>query len=185
MTTSDVILALDLSLSNAGMVAVPVSWNGDWGRVAKAHVGESVPNGSPEARHIGRLHRIAYDVLAFAERHHCSIAVCEGYAFGAKWARERLGEVGGVVKFILATRGIIVEEPFAPKAARKLMLGGEPSGDPKKAARAFLESRGLPLGWTEDEVDAMVIANAKLRAMGACAFETPVVAKKKSRRKAA
>lgn len=180
-------MALDLSLSAAGMVAVPVDWNGDFSRIQKATTGETVPLGSLEVRHLGRLHRISSEIVAFCERHHCTHAVCEGYSYGSKFGRERLGEIGGVVKLALLTRaGVEFEEPVPPKAGRKLLLGAEPKGNPKAVVRKFFVSRGLPSGWTEDELDALVTANFWIRRHGHPGFETPVVqVAKKTRRRAA
>ncbi len=174
-----VVLGLDLSLSSAGMVAVPASWDGDWDRVARLSVGEVVPNGAPESRRIGRLHRISSEILAFAERNRCTVAAIEGYAFGAKFSREVLGELTGAVKLALATRGgLVIEDVVPAPSARKVMLGKNPARDPKPVVRAFLEDRGLPVGWTDDEVDAFVIANWKLADLGVSAFVARAAKKK-------
>jgi hypothetical protein len=182
-----VVLGLDLSLSAAGMVALPSTWDGDWSRVARHWVGESVPKDAPESRRIGRLHRISSEILAFASRHGCTTAAVEGYAFGAKFERERLGEITGAVKLALATRGgLVIEDVVQPMTARKLMLGKNPPRDPKAVVRAFLLDRGMPREWTEDEVDAFVVANWKLALAGGPAFRMPApVEAKRTRRRAA
>jgi len=182
---SDVVLALDISLAACAMVAIPEDWAGDWSRIGRMTIGDSLPKGASEEFRIGRLHRITVDVVAFAHRHRCSVAVAEGYAFGAKFERERLGEIAGAVKLQLALQaGLVVERLIAPMTARKLMLGENPKENPKRVVRDHLRARGMPLVWTEGEVDAFCVGNVKLVELGASAFVTPVP-EKKSRRRAA
>jgi len=182
-----VVLALDISLSACAMVAVPAAWNADWSRVARLTTGDPVEKGASEQLRIGRLHRITTDVLAFAQRHGCTVALAEGYAFGAKFERERIGEVSGAIKLALATRaGLVVERLVPTKTARKLMLGKNPpkGTNPKRVVRRFLLDRGMPAVWREGEVDAFVVANVKLVEIKAAAFATPEPVKER-RRKAA
>jgi hypothetical protein len=54
-----VVLGLDLSLTGAGMAAVPVDWNGDWTRIAHATVGHPLRRDASEADRVGRHHALA------------------------------------------------------------------------------------------------------------------------------
>lgn len=179
-------LGCDLSLRAAAFVAVPTDWNGDFSRVARHHVGHSLPKDVPEMRRIGRLHQIAAETVAFAERHGARSAVIEHYAFGAKFERERLGEIGGAVKLALvAQAGIDAVETVASGTARKLLLGKVPKEDPKAHVREFLRAHGMPPVWSDDEMDAFVVLNWWMHRAGRFAFSTEAVETKRSRRKAA
>lgn len=186
MTDSAVILGLDISLAACGLVAVPAAWGGDWSRVGYLEVGDHLPKGASEEFRIGRLHRITSQVVAFAQRNRCTVALCEGYAFGARFERERLGEIAGAIKLGLAMQcGLVVERLVAPMTARKLLLGANPKDNPKRVVRDHLRERGMPLVWTEGVVDAFVIANVKLHELGAPAFSAPAPVVTKKGRKAA
>lgn len=167
----DVVLGCDLSLSAAGFVAVPPDWSGEWERIARHHVGHSLPRDVVEMRRVGRLHQITAEAVAFSERHGCRVACFEHYAFGAQFERERLGEIGGAVKLALVSRaGILDVETVASNTARKLLLGKVPKKDPKAHVREALLALGMPRVWTDDEVDALVAANWLRHQRGAFAF---------------
>lgn len=154
------VMGLDLSLSAAGFVAVPSDWGGDWTRIARHHVGHSLPRDATELRRVGRLHQITSEGIMFAKRHGCSAAVFEHYAFGTKFERERLGEVGGAMKLgLVAQAGIVDFESKSAGTARKLLMGKCPTKDAKAHVREFLLGHGMPRVWTDDEMDAFVVAN--------------------------
>ncbi len=156
----DTVLGCDLSLSAAGFVAVPPDWSGDWSRIARHHVGHSLPRDVAEMRRVGRLHQITSEAVAFSERHGCRVACFEHYAFGQQFERERLGEIGGAVKLALVSRaGVLDVETVASNTARKLVLGKLPRKDVKAHVREAMLQLGMPHAWTDDEMDALVAAN--------------------------
>lgn len=178
-------LGLDLSLSAAGLVAVPWDWGGDWSRVARHHVGHSLPRDATELRRVGRLHQITSETIMFAKRHACSVACFEHYAFGARFERERLGELGGAVKLGLVSQaGMALFESVPSSTARKLLLGRVPKSDPKAHVREHLLRAGMPRVWTDDEMDAFVAANWYLAGAGAYALVAPQTETKKRNRAA-
>lgn len=178
------VLGCDMSLKAAGFVAVPPDWNGDWTRIARHHVGHRLPKRTPEMRMVGRLHQITAEGIAFAQRHRCRVAVFEHYAFGAKFSRERLGEITGAMKLALvAQAGVLEVERVASKSARKVILGKLPEDDSKAHVREFLLERGMPRVWTDDEMDAFVAANCWIYKAGGYAIAT--LPPKKQRRRAA
>lgn len=180
-------LGLDLSLSAAGAVAIPFDWGGDFSRVARHHVGHSLPKTADETRRIGRLHQSSSEILSFAERHRCSTAIIEEYAFAARFSHAHaLGELGGAVKLALLTRaGIIVETVHAAKA-RKLLLGKVPRSDVKSHVREKLIEFGMPRVWTDDEMDALVVGQWLVARGGGFAYTTPEpIEEKRTRRRAA
>jgi Holliday junction resolvasome RuvABC endonuclease subunit len=170
----DVVLGLDLSLTAAGMVAVPKDWGGNWERVARHHVGHALPKDATETRRIGRLHQISSEVLAFAARHKCTSAIIEQYAFAARQSHAHaLGEIGGSVKLALVTRAGLLVDAVHSASARKLVLGKVPKKDVKAHTRVALTRMGMPTNWTDDEADAFVVANWALSALGGHALVVP------------
>lgn len=154
------ILGLDLSLRGAGLVAVPPDWSGDWSRIARTTVGHPLKRDALECDRIGRLVRISAEVVTFAEAHRCTSAVIEGYAFTSRNAHSHsLGELGGVVKVLLAERCWIPIHVVPPASARKILLGKLPRKDVKIHMRTALTRMGMPVAWTNDEADAFVVAN--------------------------
>lgn len=177
---STVIGALDLSLRGAGMVALPLDWQGDWTRIERATVGHQLPRDAREADRIGRLVRISGEVVAFVERHHCTVGAIEQYAFAALHSHAHaLGELGGVVKVLLSTRVGIAVEPVQAASARKLILGKLPRADVKIHTRIALSRMGMPRDWTDDEADAFVIGNWVASALGGFALIAPPVETKR------
>lgn len=167
----EMVLGLDLSLRGAGLVAVPTDWDGRWERVRRATVGHALKRDASEADRIGRLVRLSAEVVSFAERHACTHAVVEQYAFSSRHAQSHsLGELGGVVKVLLTERCRIPVEVVPPASARKLVLGKLPRKDVKIATRAALTRMGMPTDWTADEADALVVANWKLSELGGYAL---------------
>jgi Holliday junction resolvasome RuvABC endonuclease subunit len=169
-----VVLGLDLSLRGAGLAAVPTRWDGDWSRIARATVGHPLRKDASEADRIGRLVRLSGEVVAFAERHGCTSAIVEQYAFSSRHAHAHaLGELGGVVRVLLTTRVRIPLDVVAPARARKLILGKLPRKDVKAATRAALTAMGMPAEWTADEADAFVLCNHALAEAGGYALVVP------------
>lgn len=183
-----VILGLDLSLTGAGMVALPLDWQGDWGRVAHGLVGEKLPKDASESRRIGRLKLVTEAIIDFAQWHHCTTAIVEQYAFTSVHSHAHaLGELGGVVKHQLSERLGLIVEAVPPASARKLILGKLPREKVKDAVIVALTKMGMPLEWNADEADAFVCTNWAASALGAFALvvPAPIEEKKPRRRKAA
>jgi hypothetical protein len=168
-----VVVGLDLSLTGAGMVAVPSFWGGDWNRVAHHTFGEKLPRDAEEALRIGRLTRISAAVVEFARRHGATDIAIEGYAFASMQSHAHsLGELGGVVRHQVVHQLGIVPSSVPVHSGRKLLLGKVPRKDAKIATRAFLTKAGMPASWSMDEGDAFVVANFALSELGAFAFVT-------------
>jgi hypothetical protein len=189
---TEVALGLDLSLRGAGMVALPFDWGGDWSKVQRYTAGESLPRDAKEALRVGRLHRVASDVIAFARTHSCTAAIIEQYSLrpgGGTMANAQahaLGELGGVVKHQLVQALGLVPDVVAPSSARKLILGKLPRRDVKVAVVAALTRMRMPLEWSNDEADAFVVANYLAAERGGFAFLVePPVEEKRPRRRAA
>ena len=162
----DVVIGLDLSLTGAGMVAVPCTWGGDWNRVARHTFGEKLSKDATDAVRIGRLTRISAAVIDFARRHGGTRVAIEGYAFASMQSHAHsLGELGGVVRHQLVTALGLIPDSVPVASARKLLLGKVPRKDAKIATRAFLTRAGMPASWSMDEGDAFVVANYALSSL--------------------
>lgn len=189
MLTPVVVLALDLSLTAPGMVAVPLDWGGDWSRIQRATFTPKLPKEATEGERIERLRYISKNIVAFALMHCCTTAIVEQYAMrpmSQMGHSFHLGELGGVVKLDLTRSVGIPIEVTSPARARKLILGKLPRKDVKLATRFALTSMGLPPAWTEDEADAFVLANWKLSELGGHALIVPQQeTEKRSKRRAA
>jgi Holliday junction resolvasome RuvABC endonuclease subunit len=181
------IAGLDLSLRGAGLVAVPVTWCGDWNRIARHTFGEKLTREATDDLKIGRLLRIASAVVDFVGRHECDAVAIEGYSFASQHSHAHaLGELGGVVRHQLAEKLGLRAVTVAPHTGRKLLMGKAPMKDAKTLTRAFLTSLGMPTAWTVDEGDGFVVANCLSSREGGFAFVTAApVEEKRTRRKAA
>lgn len=165
------IVGLDLSLSAAGMVAVPENWGGDWSKLHRQHVGHRLPSDVSEARRIGRLHQITIEIVKFVQRHRASTVILEEYAFASATSHAHaLGEIGGATKLALATQAGCIVDTVHSATARKLLLGKLPRKDVKVHVRVALDQMGMPKTWTDDEADAFVVANWKALQLGAYAL---------------
>jgi Holliday junction resolvasome RuvABC endonuclease subunit len=179
------ILALDLSLRGAGFVSYPLDWDGkDWDAIPRKTYGEKLSKEATPQMKVGRLVRIAKEVLAFAEIFQPVEAFVEHYAFNSHPNLE-LGEIGGVVKHQLTTQRGLVPTPVVASSARKVLMGTVPRQGAKDATRAYLKKIGMPASWTDDEADAFVIANYAASSLGGFAFVAEPIAPAKRRRVAA
>lgn len=179
-----VILGLDLSLRGAGMVAMPLDWGGDWGRLKRHTVGEGLPRDAREALRIGRLKRVVDDIISFARLTCCTAVIVEQYAFSSQSSQAHaLGELGGVVKHQLVERLGLIVDVVSPASARKLILGKLPRENVKNAVLHALTKMGMPLEWGADEADAFVVANWASTSLGGFAFVVPEPAKEKRSRR--
>jgi Holliday junction resolvasome RuvABC endonuclease subunit len=165
------VAGIDLSLRGCGLVAVPADWNGFWARIAHATVGHPLKSTATEADKIGRLVRLSAEIVDFVQKHRCTLAVLEQYAFTSMHSRAHsLGELGGVVKVLLSECVRIPVDVVPPASARKLLCGKLPRKDVKIHVRGALTRMDMPVEWTDDEADAFVVANWAQSALGGYAL---------------
>jgi hypothetical protein len=161
MKRAPCVVGLDLSARAAAMVAVPADWDGQWSRVATKVVGRSLPKTATSGERIERAASIGMEVARFCLRHRAKVAHIEGYAFALRTQAHTLGEIGGIVRYLLGINGIR-HETVNMGTARKLLLGKLPRKWSKTVVRGALVHAGAPMGWTLDECDAFVVANFAL-----------------------
>ena len=175
-----VVGGFDLSLTATGMVAVPERWGGgvrqeDWSRIAVAKAGHGLRKDAPERERVARLEDIETAILAFVAEQKVKVAVIEQYAFTSMLSHAHaLGELGGVVKVALQRAGVEIAV-VSPASARKC-LGKQPRAQAKVWAQQRLYRAGAPKSWTEDQLDAFVIANHHLAENGGDAVIIPEAA---------
>lgn len=130
------IVGLDLSLTATGVASVG---RGSW-VVGSKHKG------------VERLNELEVDLVSTCRE--ADLVVIEGYAFGAKNAREAMGELGGVVRLGLYRQGV----PFAvvqPTVLKKFTTG---KGNSPKDEMLLTASRRYGFfGMNNNEADAWML----------------------------
>jgi Holliday junction resolvasome RuvABC endonuclease subunit len=170
----ETIVGLDLSLRAAAACALPRGWNYDMKRVRTMVVGENVSNAEGEDARIRRLDKIASAIVAFCKSNHAIAIGVEDYAFSQGQSRAHaLGELGGVVKLEIFKALGIAPLPIVASTARKTLLQrARVKGMKDKDYVIHNVQRLGPVAqrWTNDEIDAFVIANAMVERAGGIAL---------------
>jgi Holliday junction resolvasome RuvABC endonuclease subunit len=169
-----VILGLDLSVTAAAAVALPLDWDGQWHRVSSIVVGQRLHRGATDAERARRTETIATRLVAFARSAGASVAYIESYGYAMRTSAHTLGEVGGVVRLELVRAGVELRTANMG-SARKLLLGKVPRSDAKMAVYTALRAAGARFE-TADEADAMAAANLGLSELGGYCFAQVVAA---------
>lgn len=159
-----VLVGLDLSVTAAAAVSVPLNWDGRWSRVQSIVVGEKLHRNATDEERARRTETIASRLVAFARHAGATQAWIEGYAFNQRSAAHTLAELGGVVRLELVRAGIELHTANM-STARKLLLGKLPRSDVKVHVFNALRAAGAPFE-TCDEADAMAAANLGLSERG-------------------
>lgn len=174
----ETIVGLDLSLRAAAACAIPVKWDHDVAKLRTMVIGSSLSNDASEDERLDRIDQICKAMVKFCGQNNAIAIGVEEYAFaqGASHAHA-IGELGGNVKRDIRTLLGITPQPIIASTARKTLLQKLPR--PKGAKKGFLKSfvsynvkrlGGQITRWTDDEIDAFVIANARLMQYGGMAM---------------
>lgn len=166
----ETIIGLDLSLRAAAVCALPRNWQYDMKSIRTLVVGENVSNADAEEARIRRLDKISSAIVEFCRSNHAIAIGVEDYAFSQGQSRAHaLGELGGVVKLAIYKALGIAPLPIVASTARKTLLQrARVKGMKDKDYVVHNVKRLGPVAerWTDDEVDAFVIANAMLERAG-------------------
>lgn len=176
-STVDTVVGLDLSLRAAAACAIPRRWNQNLNQVRTMVAGYGVEQNDEEARVI-RLEVISEAIGEFCVQNKAITVSLEEYAFSQGQAHSHaIGEIGGVVKLELRRRLKLTPRPLFSNTARKTLLQWLPSsrGKPKGYLKRYVTTNvrrlgGVTLRWTDDEIDAFVIANHTLMLAGGTAM---------------
>lgn len=173
------VVGLDLSLTGSAAAAVPRIWSSqDLNAVKTLRVGYNLSNIEDEGERIDRIDFIAERIVEFCQEHHASVVGVEDYAFSQGQSRAHaLGELGGVVKLAVWKKLHLTPLPIVASTARKTLLQQLPNlrGKGKGYLKAWVAHNvrrlaGPTANWSEDEIDAFVIANHRLMMVGGVAM---------------
>ncbi len=155
------IIGIDSSLRAAAVCALPLDWNYQL-KYAKTKVfGYELSKDATEKDHLVRLSDISDGILKFARDVQADHVWIENYAFSAKRSRAHaLGEAGGTIKLKLFEDWGVVTHSVVNQTARKHLLQKLVRADVKKYVCQNVKRLGFPASkWTDDEIDAFVVAN--------------------------
>jgi Holliday junction resolvasome RuvABC endonuclease subunit len=165
------VVGLDLSLRSTGACWLPRGWTGDT-RQARVMAPCGRDSTGTERDKAMRRNEIASRVLAFVAQHASpgETVYVEEYAFSKKQASATgLHELGGVVKEVLLVELNVEVIPFVASEARRVLLSTKlPRADVKEYVvdQVRRQLKGEAVYWNEDQIDAMVVANAGLAHRG-------------------
>lgn len=161
------IIGLDLSLRGAAAAVLPLDWDRDHklDSIRVMTTGYPLAKDASYEQRTKRIRDVARDVLDFCSLHLRSSGAAvfiEDFAFAQSGAHAReVAELTGVVKWRLLAEHDVVAIPVTASKARKVLLQKLPRKDVKRFVFANVRRLGdSVLTWTEDQVDAFVIANA-------------------------
>jgi hypothetical protein len=170
---SGTVVGLDLSLRASAICALPCPWDHDMAAARVMHVGADLTKEATPRDRLDRMVTIADALLAFCKDVQARRIYIEDHAFGlasTSNANQTI-EMTGVVKALLYTEWGIAPEPIHSAKARKILLQQLPRKDVKKFAQRNVKLLGGQVAeWTEDEIDAFVIANAGIMLAGGVAM---------------
>ncbi len=159
-----VIVGLDLSLRNVGMVAIPEAWDQEWKALDHETFRTSTAG---ESSRTDTLIAIGTRVVDFCRRTEATHIYCEDYPRHLRSASvHTLAEVGGVVKARVREWTGLDVTPVNLSDARKLLLGRLPKADiAKRVVFEGLISCGAHFE-DDHQADAFCVANWGLSELG-------------------
>lgn len=168
------VVGLDLSLRASACAAIPFAWGHDVSRVKMKILGRELSRDASEQDHVDRMIEIADGVIEFCRDVQARAVFMENHAFGMGGANaNRTIEMTGIVKAWLRDQWATTGVPVHSASARKTLLQNVPNGRGEKkgfvkayVARNVRRLGGPTLAWTEDEIDAFVVANHGLMVSG-------------------
>jgi hypothetical protein len=165
------VLGLDLSLTRAAAVLLPVAFTGDFREVQVAVAGHGLHNASTELERDARCVEVAETIEELVHGHRVVGAFVEGYAF-SRAQQPHLGELRAVVRRALVKRYGWAPTPVSAGTARALFFGKTPKAPPnakrdwlKAYILASVREVGAPFK-RDDEADAFLVANYGLTEVG-------------------
>ena len=124
----------------------------------------SKPNGDAVCGRISRIESVVTQVVSFLEMHKPAAIFLENYAFGSKFGRETLGELGGVLRWHLLdfTPDTLFE--VAPQCLKKFITGK--GAGQKDQVQAHIQRQWGEIFPTNDHADAFALYRLGLCACG-------------------
>lgn len=111
----------------------------------------------PDGERLGTIYvRLSTFLLNIREQYDVAEVVMEGYAYGMKLNREKLGELGGIVKFAVNT--VFAKDPvIVPPRSLKLFVTGKGTAS-KEEMVAAVQEKWAPDIKDDNVADAMGLA---------------------------
>ncbi len=170
------VLGLDLSLTRAAAVLVPVGFQGDFATVQTAIAGHGLRGEVSPTTRDARCLDVAHTVEEFVAGVRVAGAYVEDYAFSNSHGSHQLGELRGVLRRTLIARYGWAPVPVNQATVRKLFFGKVPK-KPEGARTDWLKNfllasvreAGAPFRH-HDEADAFLVANYGLTECGGVAL---------------
>lgn len=195
------VLGLDLSLTRAAAVLVPLDFRGDYARVLSIVAGHALQSAVDQLARDARCRELSETVEEFVFGVPLAGAFVEDYAFTRAHGAHQLGELRGVLRRTLNARYGWAPTPVNSATVRKLFFGKvpkKPEGARSDWLKAFIlasvRETGAPFK-THDEADAFLVANWGLSEVGGVALtvspesggtpKAPVLKRPRRRAKAA
>ena len=145
------VMGLDLSLTSTGVCVIrdPEHWM-TW--VIKP----KIPKNATEEDRIKRLLYISEEIYRIFKQEQVKDIVMEGYAFGSIFGREKMGELGGIIKYVFYDKDKVVVKSYPVRTLRSHLFnkGGFTKDQVKKSLSKYNK---LSFN-TEDEMDSFVVA---------------------------
>lgn len=142
----------DLSLTSTGVVILD-----DSGIVKERHVVSF-----PKLRGAERLHHIYCKIKKIISNYELKLVCIEGYSMGSKGKTYHIGELGGLIRWLLYRHGIKYVEP-KPTQLKKYATGkGGGVGGSKDQVTLFCFKNWNFEATDNNEADAMVLAQIAL-----------------------
>lgn len=136
------------------------------------HAGKKLDNNASPDEQLDRIEMIAKRIVDFCKQRNAEAVYVEEYAFAQGRSRAHaLGELGGEVKRQARRRLGFAVQPIVASQARKTLLMKVPRAKSKVfVIRNVQRLGGQTKYWTDDEIDAFVIANHGLMLRGGVAM---------------
>ncbi len=180
------IVGLDLSLTAAAACAIPLDWDKKKHRlklVRMLRTGYDLKKDATQRDRVQRMSSIREDIFEFVREVQGHVVFIEDHAYAAQSTANasQIVELTGAVKVDLFENWGTVVMPIPSMTARKIMLQKLPSPKTTRekvkpfTLRNVRRLGGPALEWTDDEIDAFVVANAAYMKVGCTALSFPGV----------
>ncbi len=169
------VVGLDLSLTGSAACAIDLPWNYKISNLTMMpNVGYKLAKDATATEQRERIIHIRDAVLAFCKQVQARRIMIEDYAFSAAGRITMLAELAGNVKMDLWENWGVSVEPVRASQARKVLLEKLPAKDSKLFTKVNVKKLGGPTTkWTDDDVDAFVVANYAIMTAGHAPMSFP------------
>lgn len=168
------VVGLDLSLTGAAACAIRIPWDYKIPNVQMMpNAGYKLKADATNTELRERILAIRDQVHEFCKQVQARRIMVEDYAFSAAGRITMLAELCGVVKIDLWENWGVSVESVRASQARKVLLQKLPAKDSKLFTKVNVKRLPGTKDWTDDDVDAFVVANHAVMSAGAAPMSFP------------